>query len=71
MDTLSKPKNNIKRCLVIWFSAIFWPSKRPNFGSDLQPVLTTDLKLNIKELSESYWRVRGVKSQKNLLPVLK
>jgi len=30
------------------------------FCGDLRPVLTADPKSTIKELSESYWHVRGV-----------
>jgi len=35
---------------------------------ELRPFLTTDLKSTIKELSESYWRLRGVENQKSFFP---
>jgi len=58
MDTLSEHKNDQKRS-QIRFTAVLRPTKSLNssFGGDLRPVLTTDLKSTIKELSESYWHV--------------
>ena len=43
------------------FLPFLGPQKDPysSFCSDLQPVLTTDPKSTIKELSGSYWQVRG------------